>query len=475
MNVDCNWCSLKVDNEGIYALMCLNAPVGEEAIEITPALVREFLAAQGIVYGISDVAIASMTDNVSYGQYVCVARGEAAKRGQDAYFQFEKDTQDMKKKPLILADGSADYKNSLNLATILEGELLATYIPPTEGTPGQNVFGKMLPSLGRGKDIMALRGKGIKADETKMRFYAEYSGHIVRDGNHISIEKLYRVSKDLDIETGNIRFDGDVEICGDVRSGFSIDTTGSIFIHGHVGGCTLSAGENITIEKGIQGRDSCKITAKGDIACKFVERCHIEAGGNVYADSILDAYVVAEERIIVTSRTGNVIGAEVYGKRGVIVKEAGNDVGTPTLIRCGLPRADYEKAKALRDEIQEIVEKVTSFNHHLSLLDASNKDPVKISELRTKIMRAKIVLASKKNKRQEALAGLAKRIEEDGANSFIDVTGTVFEGVRIYIGAYPYLVTESVKEVTYRRVGSTVVAGPLEERKEEKTDRSKRG
>ncbi|MBQ0042185.1 MAG: DUF342 domain-containing protein [Lachnospiraceae bacterium] len=468
MNVDTNWCSLKVDNEGIYALMCLNAPTGEDETIISPELVQEFLAAQNIVYGINEIVIESMLENVTYGQYVCVAKGVPAKRGLDGYFKFEKDTQDMKKKPLILEDGSADYKNSLNLATIQEGELLAVYIPPTEGSAGQNVYGKVLPSLGRGKDIMPLRGKGIRVDEEKINYYAEYSGHIVMDGNHISIEKLYRVSGDLDIEVGNIRFDGDVEISGDVRSGFEIDTTGSIFIHGHVGGCKLTAGENITIEKGIQGRDACTIYAKGDVACKFVERCHIEAHGNIYADSILDATVIADERVIVTSRTGNVIGCEVYGKRGVIVKEAGNDAGTPTLIRCGLPREDYARASQLSAEIKEIIDKLDSFNRHLVLLESSKKEPREVAELRTKIMRAKIVLSSKRNKRQEELNALNERISEDGNNSFIDVTGTVFEGVRIYIGAYPFIVTEAIKEVTYRRVGATVVSGPLEERKEEK-------
>lgn len=464
MTIDCSWCTLKVDNSGMHALMCLHASDQDEDHLITENMVMEFLTSQKITSGISQVAINAMIEHVMYEQYVCVAKGTAATRGENGYYDFKKDMHDMKKKPLINADGSVDYKNSLSLAIVKEGELLATYIPPTEGKPGIDIYGKIQPALARGKELMPLRGKGIKSDDSKINYYAEYSGHIVMDGSRISIEKLYQINGDLDLETGNIHFDGDVDVSGDVRSGLEIITTGNIYIHGHVGACKLEAGKCITIEKGVQGKDSCEIKAGENVACKFVERCKINSAGNIYADSVLDSTLIAENQIIVTSKVGNVVNSEVYGMCGVIVKEAGNNVGTPTLLRTGLPHEYYLRANELTKAIQEIDQKINSFNHHLETLEsAMASDPEKYNDTKMQITRAKIVLSSSRKEYSDELSVLNEKIKADRTNSFINITGTVYDNVRIYIGSIPYLVTEAVKEVTFRIHNNEIIVESLSE------------
>lgn len=469
MNIENNWCSLKVDNESMHALMCIHAPSGEEEMAITEECVRDFLAAQKIVYGLSDVGIYAISHHISYEQYVCVAQGKAPTKGKDGYYDFCREMQDIKKKPLVNADGTVDYLNSLILATISEGEILAIYRPPTEGEDGCDIFGNFINQLGRGKDALPLRGRGIRADEDKVNYYAEYSGHIVMEGTHISIEKLYRVSSDLDIEVGNINFDGDVEVMGDVRSGMELTARGSVFIHGHVGACKINAGENITIDKGIQGRDNCNIVAGGDVACKFVERCYIVAGGNIYADSILNARVKASNQVMVTSKMGVVVGCEVFGMTGVVVKEAGTETGTPTLLRAGLERAEYNRAKELFQKIAKIDAQTAELNSHLENMNPGSKpeDARKAAEAKTQIMRAKIVLASDRKVCQEEYDVLKERIADNDKNSVVSITGTVFPGVRIYIGDEPYLVPEAVKEVKYMRRGNAVTAYGLNDNPDE--------
>lgn len=468
MTVDSNWCTLKVDNDNMHALMCLHTLNGSEDHTITEEVVLDFLSSQGITYGISSIAIQSMLEHAMYEQYICVAKGLSPTKGADAHYDFKKSTQDMKKKPLINDDGTADYKNSLNLATINEGELLAVYIAPTEGTAGMDIFGNPLAPLGKGKDILPLRGRGIRPDNTNTHYYAEYSGHIVMDGPKIYIDKLYRVNGDLNIEVGNIRFDGDVEVSGDVRSGLSIEADGSIFIHGHVGACNIIAGKNISIEKGVQGRNDCLISAKEDVACKFVESCKIVAGNNIYADSVLNSTLMANNQVLVTSKHGNVVSSEVYGMAGIIVREAGNSAGASALLRAGLPREYYSRAAELEKLIKEVDLKTNSFNQHLELLNnpskASNENGAdsKIADTRMQIMRAKIVLQSNKNEYVEELESLTSKIQSDKENSFINIEGTVYEGVKIYLGTFPYVVNESLKEVSFKIGANEVLVTSLD-------------
>ena len=457
MNIECNWCTLKIDKDNMHALMCLHAYSGDDAFTISKETVMNFLADNKIVNGIISVAVDSLVEHSTYEQYVCVAKGTPAARGQDGHYKYEKNTSDMKKKPVILDDGTADYKNSLNLAMINAGELLAVYIPPTDGVAGCDIFGNYIPPLAKGKDILPLRGRGIVAGEDKRSYYAEYSGHIVMDGNKIYIDKLYRVDGDLNIETGNIRFDGDVEVTGDVRSGLTIDAKGDIFIHGHVGACKITSGKSITIEKGVQGRGDCIIKAAENVVCKFVESCTINAGQNIYADSVLSSTLVANKQVIVTAKHGNVISSEVYGMAGVIVTEAGNSAGAPTLLRAGLPREYYTKASELTKLIAEADTKTAALNQHLESIEKADQSDPKISDMRMKIIRAKVVLSSTKSEYMAELGSLSEKIKQDATNSFIRVNGTVYEGVRIYIGSFPYLVNEAVMEVTFKIRNNEIV------------------
>ena len=49
---------------------------------------------------------------MAYGTYACAAQGKAAVKGKDGFYEFCKDMEDIKKKPLVMQDGSVDYKNS---------------------------------------------------------------------------------------------------------------------------------------------------------------------------------------------------------------------------------------------------------------------------------------------------------------------------------------------------------------------------
>lgn len=450
MTQDFGWCTLKISNDNMYALLCLSWNGGEEEPIFSEQLVLDLLKSQHITNGINQIAIQSLLEHVTYGQYLCVAQGTPPTKGADGHYIFHKDLQDMKRKPLIHQDGTADYKNSLNLACIEQDEMLATYVPPEKGSVGLDVYGNIVPALGNGKEALPLHGKGIFHDDEKMHYYAQYSGHIVMTDTAINIEKLYRVNGDLDLEVGNIHFDGDVEICGDVRSGMTVDAKGDIFVHGHVGGCKLISKQNIIIDKGIQGHGNCEITAGTDIVCKFVENCKLYAGRNIYADSILNSCATAQNQVLVNTKNGIVIAGDIFGMAGIIVKSAGNEIGTSTLLRAGLPQEEYARVSELKLRLKQIDAKTDAFDQHLRAITDS--------ETRTQIMRAKIVLASQKKEYSEELTALEERIANDNEGSFVRITGIVHSDVRIQLGPFHYLVHEDIMDVTYRIAGGQIVA-----------------
>ena len=449
--METNWCILEIDENGMWARIALKLPEGDEIAHISAEHIEKLIRDQGVSSGINCDAITALAESVSYGQFVEVARGKEAVNGIDGHFEFLIPVEDAKSKPVINEDGSVDYYNSLKLAEVKENEQFARYIHATKGEYGHNIYSKIVSPI-PGKEIPPLKGSGFYADAGRENFYSKYSGHISRKDNTVTIEKVYIIKGDLDIDIGNINFDGDVEVRGDVRSGLSIQSGGSVFIHGHVGACNIEAKESITIQKGIQGRNKCNISAGKDVICKFVERCTITAGGTVFADSILDSNINARQEVRVVSKSGVIIGGSITGMMGITAKEVGNDTETATLLQTGPSKEDLLRSTKLTEQFFKLKEENELLEKQLRKYD-SIKDPSKadkISSLKQKIMRAKVVIAANKNKTSDELSLLNEEINNARKNACIHITGISHPGIKICIENNYYLVTEPFKDVVYK-------------------------
>lgn len=460
-----DWVVLRIDANRMWVGLTIKEPVGDEYSQLSPEFIEQYLRENGITAGINREAITALATQVEYGREVIVAQGKPPVNGQNGFFQYTVVLEDARSKPVVHADGSVDYYNSLKLAMVQEGDLIAVYVPPTPGEYGYTVFAEMLPPI-KGKELRPLRGKGFCVSENGREYRAAYDGRIYRDDDKIIIDRIYIVKGDLDIEEGNIRFNGDVEVRGDVRSGLEIRTDGDIFVHGHVGSCTLIAGGNITIRKGVQGRRKCQITAGKDIACSFVERCSINAGGNVYADSILDSEVAAKQQVIVSSRKGLVLGGIVSGTQGIAAKEAGNEAGTATVLQVGMVAEEMQRAAELVQQHHRVTEEVELLDRNLKLYDSleGSRRTKETEATRMKILRAKVIKTTEQKKIAEQLVRLNEEIRRARLQAHVRISGAVYAGVRVNIGKAWYEVKDACKDVQFLyRQGEVVMLSGDEE------------
>ncbi len=457
-----DWVMLRIDEHRMWVGLTIKEPTGEECSQFSPEFIEQYLRENGITAGINREAVVALSTYVEYGREVIVAQGKAPINGQNGFFQYTVALEDARSKPVVHEDGSVDYYNSLKLAMVQEGDLIAVYVPPTPGEYGYTVFAEMIPPV-KGRELRPLRGNGFIVSENGREYRAAYDGRIYRDNDRIIVEKIYIVEGDLDIEEGNVHFNGDVEVRGDVRSGLEIRTDGDIFVHGHVGSCTLTAGGNITIRKGVQGRRKCQITAGKDIACSFVERCSINAGGNVYADSILDSDVVAKQQVIISSRKGLALGGIVSGMQGIAAKEAGNETGTVTALQVGAVTEEMQQATELVQLHHKVTEEVELLDRNLKLYDSleGSRRTRETEAIRMKILRAKVIKTTEQKKIAEQLVRLNEEIKRARQQARIRIYGTVYAGVRVNIGKDWYEVKEACKDVQFlhRQGGIVMLAG----------------
>ena len=87
----------------------------------------------------------------------------------------------------------------------------------------------------------------------------------------VSVQPVAQISGDVGADTGNIDFQGNVEIQGSVTAGFRVSATSDVTIAGGVeAGARVEAGGNLTVQLGIMGKDTI-VNAGGDLMAKFIQ------------------------------------------------------------------------------------------------------------------------------------------------------------------------------------------------------------
>ena len=457
------WGSIKIEEDNLSAAIRLYEQDEENNCEITRDLLMEMILDAGIKVQPREDGLSELVDDWCHSVYnhdVVIAEGKKPVDGHNGFYTFTLPTEDMRAKPVILADGTADYRNSLKLAVVDEGDLIATYTPATMGQYGYDLFTDMLKPV-PGRDLPPIHGHGVASNEKHTEYRAQYAGHITKEENTVNIEKLLRINGDLGLEVGNIHFIGDVEVCGDVRPGMTIETNGCIFVHGHVSSCTLIAGKNIVIDKGIQGKEDCLIKAGGNVACRFVESCRIESEGTVYAKSVINSTVFARNQILVNSGEGVVLSSYLRGLLGIQVKEAGNDIGT-TVLQSGIPREELARAHSLEQEVKEMEFKLQTFDLHYTVLSRMKTRTEKTEDMMRQLLKAKIILGSQLKKLHEELDPLQEIAELAKDHNSIRISGIAHDGIRIRIDGNSLQVPESVRGVIYTSISGQILAFPME-------------
>ena len=453
-----------VDVRKMRVTLSINKPKDVPAEPILPEDLEDFLMHQGVTVGVDHNALVHLATGMVYDKEILVAQGYEPENGEDGYYEYFVNLEDMKSKPVVAEDGTVDYLNSLQIAMVEEGDTIAVYHAATTGKSGLNVFGESVRAV-PGRNMSALKGKGIGEVEDGNTYVAKTSGRIYLDGKRVCIDPIYTVPGDLGIGHGNIKFNGDVQIGGDMHSGLQIDAKGSIFIKGHVGNCKLTAGKNVTIGEGIQGKYGCEIIAGGDVAANFVEHCSITAGGNVYANSLLNSTVQAKDSVVVTSKDGKIIGGSIQAIQAIRVKTLGNESGVRTRLTFG----DTEELVA---RLLELTKRKQKVEMDISILEekakALNRKGTGAPEsdvitIKRQIAQAKILRQTEDAEIMKEMAeiqDMAKRAKE---NAHVRVLGVVYNGVIFSSEGAAKVQTEAMKDVVFVNQSNQVVCMSPEE------------
>lgn len=402
----------------------------------------------GITYGIKDDAVNIVTKGICPEEYIVIARGTQPERGKDGSYEFFFRTQ-LSKKPVILEDGTVDYKNIDWMESVKKNQKIAYYHEAEEGKAGRTVTGKELPSR-KGKELRMLSGKGFELLSDRKTYISAKDGKIEFVNDKIMITDLLLLD-DVTISTGNIKFDGSIHIRGNVGKGVSITATKDITVDGFVEAADLSAQGDIILKKGCNASGHGKITSGKDLMARFLEGARIHTQGSVKVNYCMNCEIYAENMIEVT---GMIAGGTSYAGGGISVSDIGNYTGLRTIVKVGQNEDFIKREAQLNGKIYEVEEELELLQR---AFDDFQKYPVEVRNTNPVYLKLEDAIYTKKTgleKLQEAKQSMNKYKERfEDAN--IAARGTIYEGCIIEISGATWR-AKTVNRVTLRKDGPRI-------------------
>lgn len=270
-----------------------------------------------------------------------LARAIMPEKGVDAYLDILVDGC----KNLALQEdeqGRVDFYQSHEFVVVDIGDHLVRRIAPTAGKMGLNVAGIVLaPEAGKDITFGSDHVGAAVATKDPNLLVATVKGHPVIRASGVSVDPILRL-KNVNLATGNISFDGSVEIAGDVASGLSVQATGDIFIRGMVEKARVSARRNLVIQGGVMGDDlgrddrdelilRTRLRAGGNISAKFMNFVDAVAGQGISVrEYVMQSHLQAQELIAIGQEGGK--GSLIGGRAKAGVQFAANIIGSEAYV-----------------------------------------------------------------------------------------------------------------------------------------------
>ena len=442
---------IKVSSDRMYAIGRFYPP-SNNGLCMNPKEIINSLTQIGIKEGIAQENIEDFINNRRYCEDIILAKGTKPVEGKNAVITYHFNT-DTTLKPKVNEDGSVDFHKLNVISSINKGDLLATLEPAVEGKSGYDIYGNALKP-GRVIKKILRHGKGIHLSDDGLNMYSDVNGHAMLRDDRVFVSNIYEVPASVDVSTGDINYEGDVSIKGNVITGFTVQAKGDIIVDGVVEGATLIAGGNIILKRGMQGMSKGSMEAEGNIISKFIENAVVKAGGYITTEAILHSKVSARGDITVGGKKGYVTGGEICSATSITIKSAGSTMGTNTILEVGIDPAASDEFKSLEQsiismkaEMDKIMPILNNFKKKISKGEVLAPD--RISQLKT----ATLHCIDLDNRIKEATYRYEQLKLEMNKNESgtIRIENIAYPGVKIVISNVAYYVRSEIHYTKFVR------------------------
>ncbi len=433
---------------------------------VTFEQIRQSLKEKGIISGLVSAAeIEAILKEGKVTDYP-IAQGLPPVPGLDA--QFHSLVPEMQeRRPKINEHGIADFRDLGNLILVKQGDPLMRRTLPTEGKKGKNILGQILtPKPSQDTPFTAdLKGAMFDPDDNNL-LRAAIIGQPLLISNGVIVSPTITVPQ-VNIASGNLSFDGTINVLGDVMKGMKVYALNDIFIGGTVEAAEIEAGGNINIRGGVIGNIGGsatsmggKISCKGSLRARFAKYVSIEAGTSIIIDEYsMNCQLTALNQILVGKpggRKGLIVGGSARAMMLIQAASIGSEAGIKTYIQGGLNPHTQMQLSSIESEIDaneknlEDIKKIIAFIENNpekdknGLLDKASRTQDKLTD----------EIARYQADRESLLAEMSF-----AEHAKIVVEQTLCNGVEIRIGDQTWKAQEERGKTVFRLIDKKISLG----------------
>ncbi|MCD4741745.1 MAG: FapA family protein [Desulfobacteraceae bacterium] len=328
---------------------------------LSPENIFEYLRAIGVSYGIvSEQTLLTWLENQGAVQQLIVAKGTPPELPVDGSVTYNFDT-DFIHAGKVKSDGSMDFRERGDIPFVEGNILLAEKIPAKIGKPGVDISGAQI-AVAEPFDPVFVAGDNTFESEGGLKIFSETGGqpHLDVMGN-VSVAPVLNIDSNVDFETGNISFKGNIVVNGTVKEGFKVE--GTNLTAKQIEGAQIYLTGALNVSTGIIDSD---IKAQGNVQAKYINNSIIETFGDlIITTEVLDSKIDLSGKF--NSGKARIIGSKIVAKGGIEVGQIGTQSSKPVKLRVGVD--DY-----ITNLVREIDKKLIKVKEEMDVIKKGADD-----------------------------------------------------------------------------------------------------
>ncbi|MEA3639337.1 MAG: FapA family protein [Lamprobacter sp.] len=400
-----------------------------------------------------------------------VAFGEPAQDGVDAWLEPLIETI-VDRRPQVDEAGNVDFLELGDFPHIEVGQALVRHHPATEGQPGRTVTGRLVKARNGKNIVLKPKDDSVQlAPGDEHLLIAATSGMPVVYSQGAYVEKVLHFEQ-VGIETGHIRFDGSVQVKGNVEPGMKIEVQGDVKVGGLVEAAHIQAGGAIEVSGGVIGRrqsdgddhpstkksssegqdgaagpiDDAYLKAGTQIKARFVQDATLEAGQEIIVQKqIFHSNVRAGSRVLLPGR-GAIVGGVIRAKEMIDIGVSGAIANVSTTLIAG----ESEDIKTRIADLKEAINQIEGQRKQLTAIVekfVKQKKPI-TAEKKQKFLEARESLHQREHAHYDELAELKIALQQC-QSARIRVRFTCYPGTLIKLAGHELSPHKQLGNVTF--------------------------
>lgn len=371
----------------------------------------------------------------------------------------------MEDHPPIFDNGQIDYKSWNRYLEVKKDDVIVIKHLKKEGSPGVDVLGNTIPvSPPNDVDLTIDEHIRIEEQEGLLLYRANCTGLLLVDRKSISIKELLHIRSDVDHRTGHIHFSRDIEVDGNIKSGFSIKCGGNLHIKGIVeGGVLIDVKGDLHISKGILGGDTV-VRVGGELHVEFIQDSYVRADGDItvlnsiyHAKVFSGSYCSVLGKKIRFSNHGSIVGGHVSSMKGMRLHSVGA-LASRSEISCGFDMELKAKVSQLKEVLPVLVTSIIKMQKSLNLNRIKHMNHLERELYKTELITLKKMI-TQKDKLEKRVEEMSERVVNRDLNDItIDIEHFILEDNKVSIGDSYIFIKEKKTKIRYRLIDNVITA-----------------